>query len=133
MPSRFQLRVIDEFVGWARAQGYVPAGGAVRLRDRIAILLQARADYLDKPDPTRWRSGDVHELLMAYVAPRQVDLWNLAEHGVATIRDYLRFLDATDRPHPASTRVATLLKEVDRLAPKYPAGEIGRASCRERV
>jgi len=121
VPSRFQLRVIDEFVDWTRAQGCVPAGEAVRLRDRIAILLQGRADYLDRPDPTRWRSSDVHELFMAYVAPRQVDVWNLAEHGVATIRDYLRFPDATGRLHPASTRVSTLLKEVDRLAPKYPA------------
>jgi hypothetical protein len=112
---------MDEFVDWVHAHGRVPAGEADRLRDRIAILLQARADHLDEPDPTRWRSGDVHELLMAYVAPRQVDVWHLAEHGVATIRDYLRFLDATDRLHPASTRVPTLLKEVDRLAPKYPA------------
>jgi hypothetical protein len=91
------------------------------LRDRIAILLQARADHLDRPDPTRWRSGDVHELLMTYVAPRQVDVWNLARHGVQTIRDYLLFLDATDRLHPASARVSTSLKELDRLAPKYPA------------
>ncbi len=112
---------MDEFVDWVHAQGRVPAGEAVRVRDRIAILLQARADHLDRPDPTRWRSGDVHELLMTYVAPRQVDVWNLAEHGVQTIRDYLLFLDATDRLHPASTRVPTLLKEVDRLAPKYPA------------
>lgn len=121
MPSRFQLRVIDEFADWAQARGRVPAGEAVRWRDRIAILLLARADHLDRPDPTRWRSGDVHELLMTYVVPRQVDVWNLAEHGVQTIRDYLLFLDATDRLHPASARVSTLLKELDRLAPKYPA------------
>jgi hypothetical protein len=121
VPSRFQLRVVDEFVDWVQAQGRVTAGEAVWVRDRIAILLQVRADHLDKPDPTRWRSGDVHELLMTYVAPRQVDVWNLAEHGVQTIRAYLRFLGATDRLHPASTRVVTVLKEVDRLAPKYPA------------
>jgi hypothetical protein len=121
VPSRFQVRVIDEFAGWVQAQGRVPAGDAVRLRNRIAILLQGRADHLDKPDPTRLRSGDLHELLMTYVAPRQVDVWNLAEHGLETIRDYLHFLDATDRLHPASTRVPTLLKELDRLAPRYPA------------
>ena len=47
---------------------------------------------------------------MTYVVPRQVDAWDLAERGMQTIRDYLRFLDATDRLHPASTRVPTLLK-----------------------
>lgn len=90
-------------------------------RDRITVLLQGRTDYLNRPDPTRWRSGDVHELFMTYVVPRQVDAWGLAEHGLDTIRGFLRFLDATDRLHPASTRVPTLLKELDRLAPKYPA------------
>jgi hypothetical protein len=83
--------------------------------------LQSRVDYLDRPDPTRWRSGDVHDLLMTYVVPRQVDMWELAGHGVETVREYLCFLDATGRLHPASTRVPTLLKELDRLAPKYPA------------
>ncbi|WP_203932706.1 hypothetical protein [Virgisporangium ochraceum] len=117
--SRFEQRVIDEFIAWADGQGLIPAGKAGR--DRISILLQGRADYLDRPDPTRWRSGDVHDLLMTYVVPRQVDLWDLAGHGVDTVREYLRFLDATGRLHPASTRVPTLLKELDRLAPKYPA------------
>jgi hypothetical protein len=117
--SRFEQRVIDEFIAWADAQGTPPMGTAGR--DRIAILLQGRADYLDRPDPTRWRSGDVHDLLMTYVVPRQVDMWELAEHGVDTVREYLRFLDETGRLHPASTRVPTLLKELDRLAPKYPA------------
>ena len=112
---------MEEFTDWAHAQGKVPVGQSDRWRDRIAVLLQARANHLDRPDPTRWRSGDVHELLVTYVAPRQVDVWNLAEQGLATVRDYLLFLDATDRLHPASTRVATLLKEVDRLASKYPA------------
>jgi hypothetical protein len=119
---RLRRRVIDEFTDWARAQGIVPGGEAGRLwRERITILLQGRADYLDKPDPTRWRSGEVHDLFMTHVVPRQVDAWGLAEHGVDTIRDYLRFLDATDRLHPASTRLPTLLRELDRLAPKYPA------------
>lgn len=122
MSSRFQQRVIEEFTDWAAAQGRLPAGEAGRLgRERIALLLQARAEHLDRPDPTRWRSGDVHDLLMAYVVPRQVDAWDLAEHGVETVRDFLCFLDATDRLHPASTRVPTLLKELDRLAPNYPA------------
>ncbi|MCK9902154.1 hypothetical protein CC117_25535 [Parafrankia colletiae] len=127
---RLQQAVIEEFATWASAEGSVPGAGldgaggggpGRQWRDRIAILLQARADHLGRPDPTRWRSGDVHDLFMAYVVPRQVDAWGLAAHGLDTIRDFLRFLDATDRLHPASIRVATLLKELDRLAGKYPA------------
>jgi hypothetical protein len=116
-----QQRVVDEFATWGSAQGIMPDGDAgTRWRERITILLQGRATYLDRPDPTRWRSGDVHDLFMAYVVPRQVDAWDLAQHGPTTIRDYLRFLDATDQLHPASTRVPTLLKELDRLTSKYP-------------
>src|SRR5262245_34587789 len=105
---------------WVR--GLVSAGDDARLwRDRITVLLRGREEYLGKADPTRWRSGDVHELFMICVVPRQVDACDLAGQGIETIRVYLRFLDATDRLHPASTRVATVLKELDRLAPKYPA------------
>jgi hypothetical protein len=56
---------------------------------------------------------------MTYLVPRQVDNWDLTAKGLDTIREFLRFLDATDRLHPASTRVPTLFKEVDRLTPKY--------------
>jgi hypothetical protein len=120
--SRRQTRIIDEFTRWATAQGIVPEGQAgQRWHDRITILLQGRSENLDRPDPTRWRSGDVHDLLMNHVVSRQVDAWDLADHGLDTIRDFLRFLDATELLHPASTRVPTLLKELDRLAPKYPA------------
>jgi hypothetical protein len=116
-----QQRVVDEFVAWASTEGIVSDGEAGQhYRDRITLLLQGRADYLNRTDPTRWRSGDVHELFMTCVVPRQVDAWGLAAHGLDTIRDFLRFLDATHRLHPASTRVPTLLKELDRLAPKYP-------------
>ena len=114
--------MIDEWAAWVSEGGFVPSEGADPLwRDRLTILLQGRADYLDRPDPTRWRSGDVHELFMTYVAPRQVDAWGLVEHGLDSVRGFLRFLDATDRLHPASARVPALLKELDRLAPKYPA------------
>jgi hypothetical protein len=118
---RLQQTVIDEFAQWVSAARLVRGDRAdTTWRERITILLQGRAQYLDRPDPTRWRSGDVHDLFMTYVVPRQVDNWNLTVQGLDTIRDFLRFLDATDRLHPASTRVPTLLKELDRLAPKYP-------------
>ncbi|MFI5893711.1 hypothetical protein ACIA5D_26755 [Actinoplanes sp. NPDC051513] len=118
---RLQQTVIDEFVQWASAAGLVlSAGAGTEWRERITILLQGRAQYLDRPDPTRWRSGDVHDLFMTYVVPRQVDNWDLAAQGLDTIRAFLRFLDAADRLHPASVRVPTLLKEVDRLGARYP-------------
>jgi hypothetical protein len=131
VPSRLQQRVIDEATVWAAAEDLADsAEPGTAWRDRIALLLQVRADYLNRPDPTRWRSGDIHELFMTYVAPRQVDAWGLAEHGLHTVRDFLRFLDATDRLHPASTRVPTLLKELDRLAPKFPAVMADRSQWR---
>lgn len=119
--SRLQERIVEEFTEWASARGVVPDGAAgAQWRDRIAILLQDRVE-LDRPDPTRWRSGDVHALFMDYVAPRQVDAWGLAGHGLDAVRDYLRFLDDTDRLHPASAQPAALFKELDRLAAKFPA------------
>lgn len=118
---RLQQRIVDEFTAWAAARGIVPDGAAgTEWQDRITILLQDRVK-LDRPDPTRWRSGDVHALFMDYVAPRQVDAWGLAERGLDSVRDYLRFLDDTDRLHPASARPAALFKELDRLAAKYPS------------
>ncbi|GAA3232283.1 hypothetical protein ACFO1B_20755 [Dactylosporangium siamense] len=106
--SRMRQRLVDDFIAWA------PSGDAGR-RGRIEVLLRRR------PDPTRWRSGDVHTLLMDAVAPGQVDAWQLSERGLDTLRDFLRFLDDTGRLHPASARPAALLKELDRLTAKFPA------------
>lgn len=88
-------------------------------RDRIAILLQGREEHLGRPDPTLWRSGDVHRLLIDHVAPRQVDAWGLAEHAIDTLAQFLRFLDDSGRLHPGSTRAATLLKELGRAESKF--------------
>ncbi len=115
-------RVVAGFLEWAAVRGGLDSEEqAGQSRDRLELLLRTRANFLGKPDPTRWRSGDVHELLMDYVVPRQVDFWGLAGHGVPTMRDFLLFLDETDRLHPASARVPALLRELDRLAPTYPA------------
>jgi len=122
MSHRAQQRAVAGFLEWAAVRGVLEGEKrAGQWRERLELLLQARRKYLGKPDPTRWRSGDVHELLMDYVVPRQVDRWDLAGHGVLLVRQYLRFLDETDRLHPASTRVPTLLRELDRLAERYPA------------
>ena len=109
------------FLEWAAVRGVLDgAEQADQWRQGLKILLHARGRYLGKPEPTRWRSGDVHQLMMEYVVPRQVDLWDLAGQGVVLVRQFLRFLDETDRLHPASTKVPTLLRELDRLAAQYP-------------
>lgn len=120
---RARRRVERAFEEWAAKRGMLPSDdGAVDLwRDRIKIVLQGREDHLRRPDPTLWRSGDVHRLLIDHLVPQQTDAWGLAEHGVDTVREYLRFLDDTGRLHPGSTRVVTLLRELDRAASKFGA------------
>lgn len=114
---------MDAFERWSASRGTLPAGAeAVQVwRDRIGIMLQGREDYLGRPDPTLWRSGDLHRLLIDHLPPRQVDAWGLAEHGVRIVREFLEFLDTSGRLHPGSTRVATLRKELDRAAGRFGA------------
>jgi len=95
-----------------------PGGDATNC---LELLLQARQDWLDSPDPTLWRTGDVHRLLIDVAAPRLTDTGRLSEHGPAALRTLYDFLDDTDRFHPASMRPTTLRKELDRAAAKFPA------------
>ncbi len=76
---------MKDFAQWATERDLVPGApdAAKRWRERIEILIDGRADYLGKPDPTLWKSGDVHELLMVHVVTRQFDAWNLAEQAPA--------------------------------------------------
>jgi hypothetical protein len=132
MSYRTTRRILVAYESWATECGLVPEGQAARQwRTRIEILLNARADYLEKRDPTYWRSGDVHELLVQYCAPRQVDAWDLTTYAPAAVRDFLRFLDETGRLHPGSTRAGTLLKELDRLTPKFAAAMADTSSSRQ--
>lgn len=121
--ERGRQRVARAFEAWAAIRGFLPADSEGRQvwRDRIEIILQGRGEYLGRPDATLWRSGDVHRVLMDHLVPRQNDAWGLAEHGVETLRRFLEFLDDTERLHPRSTKVTTLLKELDRAAPGFPA------------
>lgn len=82
---RMRHRVMKDFAQWATERDLVPGApdAAKRWRERIEILIDGRADYLGKPDPTLWKSGDVHELLMVHVVTRQFDAWNLAEQAPA--------------------------------------------------
>ncbi|MDT0468379.1 hypothetical protein [Streptomyces gibsoniae] len=137
MSTRLRIRVLSQFEEWARAHGLVPESpeAAERWRTRIAMLLQNREDYLERPDPTLWRSGDVHTLLLDHLPQRQFDRWELAEHAVENLREFLRFLDVTDRFHPASAKTPALLSELDRLAPKFSAAmaDVSRYRLAKRV
>lgn len=130
MSYRVARRILSQYERWATERDLVPDGEADRRRDRIGILIHGRADYLGKPDPTYWRSGDVHELLMQHCAARQVDAWDLAMYAPTEVRDFLRFLDETERLHPGSTRISTLLKELDRLTPKFAVAMADKSQWR---
>ncbi|HZC99056.1 MAG TPA: hypothetical protein VFA46_02335 [Actinomycetes bacterium] len=88
--------------------------------DCLRLLLQGRSDYLAKPDPTRWKSGDVRELLLELAVTRMTDLCDLVGHGVDSMRSYLRFLDQTGWLHPGSATMKVLRRELERAAPTYP-------------
>ncbi len=88
--------------------------------DCLRLLLQGRIDYLAKPDPTHWKSGDVRELLLELAVTRMTDVCDLIGHGVPSLRSYLRFLDETDWLHPGSATMKVLRRELERAAPAYP-------------
>ncbi|MFD9895163.1 hypothetical protein ACFWY9_37965 [Amycolatopsis sp. NPDC059027] len=87
----------------------------------LELLLDARDTWLNCADPTLWRTGDAHRLLIDTAAPRLTDRYGLSAHGPAALQVLIDFLDATDRFHPASTRIMTLRKELDRATARFPA------------
>lgn len=97
---------------------WLPDGDAVCC---LEVLLEAREDWLNSPDPTLWKTGDAHRLFIDTVAPRLTDVYRLAEQGPTVLRVLVDFLDDTDRFHPSSMRVAALRKELDRVTVKFPA------------
>jgi hypothetical protein len=138
--QRMSMRTTDwilaEFETWATGQELPLAGSAEDAqrdpgqRTPIRMLLISRADFLDKPDPTCWRSGDVHALLMQVCPERMVGAWGVSTHSPAELREFLRFLDETGRLHPGSTRVRTLVKELERLTPNFGAAMADRSRWR---
>src|SRR6266536_4701882 len=107
-------RVWRDFVAWHSA-----ADDDACL-DCLRLLLQGRIDYLAKPDPTLWKSGDVRELLLELAVTRMTDLCDLVGHGVVSLRSYLRFLDETGWLHPGSTTAKVLRNELGRVEGTYP-------------
>jgi len=98
--------------------------------DCLRLLLQGRIDYLAKPDPTHWKSGDVRELLLELAVTRMTDLCDLVGHGVPSLRSYMRFLDQTGWLHPGSATMKVLRRELDRAAPTYPQAMTDRSRWR---
>ena len=136
MSPRTTDRILADFETWASGQQLPLAGSAEgvergpRERTPIRALLVGRGNFLGKPDPARWRSGDVHEVLMQYCPARLMDILGIGTHSPTELREFLRFLDETGRLHPGSTRVSTLVKELDRLAPNFGAAMADRARWR---
>ena len=87
----------------------------------LEVLLEARENWLSIADPTWWKSGDAHRLLVDVAASRLTDKDGMAEHGPAALLALIDFLDETDRFHPSSMRTAALRKELDRAVAKFPA------------
>jgi hypothetical protein len=136
MSARTTDRILADFETWATGQRLPLAGSAEgvergpRERTPIRALLTGRANLLGKPDPARWRSGDVHEVLMQFCPARQLDVWGIGTHAPTELREFLRFLAETGRLHPGSTRVSTLIKELDRLVPNFGAAMADRSRWR---
>lgn len=126
MLNRAAVRIVRDIREWLSDQtshdaaeaGWQPGGDAVT---NLEILLQARQDWLNCPDPTLWKTGDAHRLLIDVAAPRLTDVHRVSEHGPAVLQILFDFLDATDRFHPASMRAASLRKELNRASAKFPA------------
>jgi hypothetical protein len=126
MLNRAAVRIVRDVREWLFGQ---PDHGAARAEwqpgrnaiSSLEILLQARQDWLNCPDPTLWRTGDAHRLLVDVAAARLTDVHRVSEHGPAVLQILFDFLEATDRFHPAAMRVATLRKELARAAAKFPA------------
>src|SRR3954468_17471271 len=104
--------VVDAFADWARKRpGIEP--------DVVTTLVDLKANYLDDPQPTRWRSGDLGELLLDLV-PRKVsadDEWYASV--VPTTRAFLTRLHSNGQLHRASAPLSSLLAELDDVAAEF--------------
>lgn len=119
------VRIVRAFRAWDDLPA--PVGPTGVCPDCLEALLEGRASYLDRPEPTRWRRNDVRSLLFDLAVPRLTEYCDLTAHTVPSLRAYLTFLDATDRLHPASTAVRHLLAELTRNAPGFPAAMADRS------
>jgi hypothetical protein len=105
-------QLLDRFQAWLSDKD------VDELFEPAEFLLIGRRDYSLSQDPTYWRSGDVHALLLVIAPERLTDPGFVATRGAAGLEAFLRFLDETGRLHPASAKTTALLKELARAAAK---------------
>lgn len=125
MLNSASVRIVRDVRDWlpgradhdARDLDWLPTGTATCC---LEMLLEARQNWLDSPDPTLWKTGDTHRLLIETAATRLTDVYQLSEQGPTMLRVLVDFLDDTDRFHPASMRTAALRKELARATARFP-------------
>jgi hypothetical protein len=104
--------VVSAFAEWAKGRpGIEP--------DVVRTLVDLKANYLDDAQPTRWRSGDLTDLLLELV-PRKVtadDEWYAA--AVPTTRAFLTRLHQNGALHRASAPLSSLLAELDEIEGEF--------------
>lgn len=123
MLNHASVRIVRDVREWLSGRD-VPDGDWLADGDAVCcleVLLEARENWLNSPDPTLWKTGDVHRLLVDTAAPRLTDVYRLTELGPVVLRVLVDFLDDTDRFHPGSMRVASLRKELERAVARFPA------------
>ncbi len=104
--------LVDDFAAWARthAPDVDPAD--------VDLLLRVRADHLGAPDPTRWRTGQLRELLLE-VYPRQISVDPRAAGEIhAAAAALLRYLAETGRLGHESASVEKLCQELEEIGPQ---------------
>ncbi|MEU6266213.1 hypothetical protein [Saccharopolyspora shandongensis] len=104
MLNRAAVRIVRDVREWLSGRAGHGAAEDDWHPDGIAmcsleLLLQARQDWLNSPDPTLWRTGDAHRLLVDVAAQRLTDIYRLSEHGLAV-------LTASGRPCPGAAPVS---------------------------
>ena len=114
------------FQAWREQNDQAAQGCA----DCLSALLEGRAAYLGRPDPSRWRRGDVRALLYDLAVPRLSEQCDLVAHTVVTVEAFLVFLDRTGRLHPGSTAVRHLRQELAQHAGGFPAAMADRSRFR---
>jgi hypothetical protein len=87
MLSKAAVRVVRDVREWLsdRAECDDPDVGWLVCADAtlcLELLLEARENWLNSPDPTLWKTGDAHRLLIDTVAPRLTDIQVCASMGL---------------------------------------------------
>lgn len=86
----------------------------------LEVLLEARENWLNIPDPTLWKTGDVHRLLVDTAAPRLTDVYRLTELAGVAVRTGLLVGTEAGAVAVAVTVPADIDTEVVRAASELP-------------